>query len=147
MKNIPIVFLLVILLTACTMPKIVIFDDPLTAQQHNDLGVVYEEKGDLSLAAKEYEKAIKKNRDWVIPYLNLGHLYYRQGKLDQSERTLREGIRIKGDHPDLLNNLAWVMMEKGELKNALYLVDKAIYLDNREEYRDTRQAILKKMKE
>ena len=146
MKNIPIVFLLVILLTACTMPKIVIFDDPLTAQQHNDLGVVYEEKGDLSLAAKEYEKAIKKNRDWVIPYLNLGHLYYRQGKLDQSERILREGIRIKGDHPDLLNNLAWVMMEKGELKNALYLVDKAIYLDNKEEYRDTRQAILEKMK-
>ncbi len=129
------------------MPKIVIFDDPLTAQQHNDLGVVYEEKGDLNLAAKEYEKAVRKNRDWVIPYLNLGHLYYRQGKLDQAERILREGIRIKGDHPDLLNNLAWVMMEKGELKNALYLVDKAIYLDNKEEYRDTRKAILEKIKE
>ena len=146
MKKIPIVFL-VILLTACTMPKIVIFDDPLTAQQHNDLGVAYEQKGDFNLAAKEYEKAVQKNRDWVIPYLNLGHLYYRQGKLDQAERTLREGIRIKGDHPDLLNNLACVMMEKGELKNALYLVDKAIYLENKDEYRDTRQAILEKMKD
>jgi Tfp pilus assembly protein PilF len=142
-----ILLLAVLILAGCAMPKIVIFDDPLTAQQHNDLGVAYEEKGDFNLAAKEYEKAMKKNREWVVPYLNLGHLYYRQGKLDQAERILREGIRIKGDHPDLLNNLAWVMMEKGELKNALYLVDKAIHLDNKGEYLDTRQAILEKMKE
>ena len=140
-----ILLLVVLVLTGCAMPKIVIFDDPLTAQQHNDLGVAYEEKGDFNLAAKEYEKAIRKNPEWVVPYLNLAHVCYRQGKLDQAERVLREGIRIKGDHPDLLNNLAWVMMEKGELKNALYLVDKAIYLDNKEEYRDTRQAVLKKM--
>lgn len=140
-----ILLLSVLVLAACAMPKIVILEDPLTAQQHNDLGVAYEEKGDFALAGKEYEKALGKNREWVIPYLNLGHLYYRQGRLDEAENILREGLRAKGDHPDLLNNLAWVMMEKGELKNALYLVDKAIYLDNKEEYRDTRQAILKKM--
>ena len=140
-----ILLLAVCILAACTMPKIVVFDDPLTAEQHNDLGVAYEEKGDFNLAAKEYEKAIRKNREWVVPYLNLAHVCYRQDKLDQAERVLREGIRIKGDHPDLLNNLAWIMMEKGEFKNALYLVDKAIHLDNTEEYRDTRQAILEKM--
>ena len=109
--------LVILILAGCAMPKIpqiIVIDDPLTAQQHNDLGVAYEEKGDYALAGKEYEKAIKKNRDWVIPYLNLGHLYYRQDKLDQAERALREGLRAKGDHPDLLNNLAWVLMEKGQ---------------------------------
>ena len=141
--------LLILVLAACTMPKmpkIIVIDDPLTAQQHNDLGVAYEEKGDFALAGKEYEKAIKKNRDWVIPYLNLGHLYYRQDKLDQAERALREGLRVKGDHPDLLNNLAWVLMEKGHLENARTLIDKAIAIEDKEEYQDTRQEILERLK-
>jgi Tfp pilus assembly protein PilF len=129
------------------IPQIIVVDDPLTAEQHNDLGVAYEEKGDYPLAEKEYEKAIKKNREWVIPYLNLGHLYYRQDKLDQAEKALREGLRVKGDHPDLLNNLAWILMEKGQLKEAKTLIDKAISIEDKEEYRDTRQEILSRMDE
>jgi len=142
--------LLIFVLAACTMPKmpkIIVLDDPLTAQQHNDLGVAYEEKGDFDLAGREYEKAIRKNRDWVIPYLNLGHLYYRQDKLDQAERALREGLRVKGDHPDLLNNLAWVLMEKGQLEQAKTLIDKAIAIEDKEEYRNTRQEIVERTKE
>jgi len=139
--------LLMLLVAGCALPKIVILDDPLTAQQHNDLGVAYEEKGDFALAEKEYEKALKKNRDWVIPYLNLGHLYYRQEQLDRAEHILREGLRARGDHPDLLNNLAWVLMEKGRLEHAQYLVDKAIAIEDKEEYRDTRREILERMKE
>jgi Tfp pilus assembly protein PilF len=138
--------LAILILAGCAMPKIVVFDDPLTAQQHNDLGVAYEEKGDLGLAEKEFEKALKKNREWVIPYLNLGHLYYRQDKLDRAEHILREGLRVKGDHPDLLNNLAWVLMEKGRLEHAQYLIDKAIAIEDKEEYRDTRREILERMK-
>jgi Tfp pilus assembly protein PilF len=136
--------LVLVLMQACAMPKIVVFNDPLTAQQHNDLGVAYEEKGDFGLAEKEFEKALKKNREWVIPYLNLGHLYYRQDKLDRAEHILREGLRAKGDHPDLLNNLAWVLMEKGRLEHAQYLIDKAISIEDKEEYRDTRREILER---
>jgi Tfp pilus assembly protein PilF len=145
-----ILLLAIIVLAGCAMPKmpqIIVIDDPLTAQQHNDLGVAYEEKGDYALAGKEYEKAIKKNRDWVIPYLNLGHLYYRQDKLDQAERALREGLRVKGDHPDLLNNLAWVLMEKGQLKEAKTLIDKALAIENKEEYQDTRREFVERTKE
>jgi Tfp pilus assembly protein PilF len=148
-KKILTVFLM-LLLAACAMPKIpqiIVIDDPLTAEQHNDLGVAYEEKGDFALAEKEYEKAIKRNREWVIPYLNLGHIYYRQGKLDRAERALREGLRVKGDHPDLLNNLAWVLMEKGQLAEAKALIDKAIAMDDKEEYQDTREEILERIKE
>jgi Tfp pilus assembly protein PilF len=146
----PLILLCIFLLASCAMPKIpqiIVIDDPLTAEQHNDLGVAYEQKGDFDLAGKEFEKAIKKNKDWVIPYLNLAHLYYRQGKLDQAEATLREGLRIKGDHPDLLNNLAWVLMEKGQLKEAKTLIDKAIAIEDKEEYQDTLEEILNRMNE
>jgi Tfp pilus assembly protein PilF len=143
-------FILIILIAGCAapkIPKIIVIDDPLTAEQHNDLGVAYEQKGDFDLAGKEFEKAIKKNKDWVIPYLNLAHLYYRQDMLDEAESTLREGLRIKGDHPDLLNNLAWVLMEKGQFKDAMALIDKAIAIEDKQEYRDTRQEILNRMNE
>ncbi|HEX7505027.1 MAG TPA: tetratricopeptide repeat protein [Syntrophales bacterium] len=149
-KILPLIVLCIFLLSSCAMPKIpqiIVIDDPLTAEQHNDLGVAYEQKGEFELAGKEFEKAIKINKDWVIPYLNLAHLYYRQDKLDQAEATLREGLRIKGDHPDLLNNLAWVLMEKGQLKEAKPLIDKAIAIEDKEEYRDTRQEILSRMEE
>jgi Tfp pilus assembly protein PilF len=149
-KILPLIVLCIFFLASCTMPKIpqiIVIDDPLTAEQHNDLGVAYEQKGDFDLAGKEFEKAIKKNKDWVIPYLNLGHLYYRQDKLDQAEATLRQGLRIKGDHPDLLNNLAWVLMEKGRLEEAKSLIDKAIAIEDKEEYQDTRQEILNRMNE
>ncbi len=145
MKKMPL-FFLILILAGCWIPKIIVIDDPLTAEQHNDLGVAYEQKGDFDLAAKEYEKAIKKNKEWVIPYLNLGHLYYRQDKLDKAESILRDGLRAKGDHPDLLNNLAWVLMEKGQPKEAKALIDKAIAIEDKEEYRDTLQAILERTK-
>jgi Flp pilus assembly protein TadD len=149
-KILPLIVLCIFFLASCAMPKIpkiIVIDDPLTAEQHNDLGVAYEQKGDFDLAGKEFEKAIKINKDWVIPYLNLGHLYYRQDKLDQAEATLRQGLRIIGDHPDLLNNLAWVLMEKGQLKEAKALIDKAIAIEDKEEYQDTRQEILNRMNE
>ena len=83
----------------------------------------------------------------MIPYLNLGHLYYRQDKIDQAERALREGLRVKGDHPDLLNNLAWVLMEKGQIKDARTLIDKAIAIEDKEDYQDTRREILERVME
>ncbi len=149
-KLLPLILILTFLAAACSIPKvpkIIVMDDPLTAEQHNDLGVAYEKNGDFDAARKEFEKAIQKNREWVIPYLNLGHLYYIQGNLDQAEAALRQGLRIKGDHPDLLNNLAWVLMEKGQLKEAKDLIDKAIAIEDKEEYEDTREEILDRMKE
>ncbi|OPY86883.1 MAG: hypothetical protein A4E73_03808 [Syntrophaceae bacterium PtaU1.Bin231] len=38
-------------------------------------------------------------------------------------------------------------MEKGRLEHAQYLVDKAIAIEDKEEYRDTRREILERMKE
>jgi tetratricopeptide (TPR) repeat protein len=67
--------------------------------------------------------------------------------IDQAETTLRQGLRIRGDHPDLLNNLAWVLMEKGRLEEAKSLIDKAIAIEDKEEYQDTRQEILNRMNE
>jgi hypothetical protein len=56
-------FVAVLLLSSCALPKIVVLEDRLTAEQHNDLGYVYEQKGIFDLAEKEYLLAVKKRED------------------------------------------------------------------------------------
>ena len=140
-----------LVLASCAMPKIpqiiVVIDDPLTAEQHNDLGVAYEQKGELRPRREGIRKSDQEEQGLGDPLPEPRAPLLPAGQLDQAERTLRGGLRVKGDHPDLLNNLAWVLMEKGQLKDAKTLIDKAIAIEDKEEYRDTRQEILNRINE
>jgi len=79
------IWLLVMLPSACTFPRIVMIEDTLTAEQHNDLGYVYEQKQAYELAEKEYLLAVKKREVWPVPYFNLGNLAYKTGNYTKSE--------------------------------------------------------------
>jgi two-component SAPR family response regulator len=48
-----------LLLAACSLPRILVLHDPLNSQEHIDLGVSYEKRGEFSAAIKEYEEAAK----------------------------------------------------------------------------------------
>ena len=58
------------LLFSCALPRVVVLEDSLTAEQHNDLGYVYEQKEIFDLAEKEYLLAVKKRKEWQVPYFN-----------------------------------------------------------------------------
>ncbi|MFZ8787688.1 tetratricopeptide repeat protein, partial [Thermocrinis sp.] len=55
-------FLIIMLCGGCAVPKIVILKDPLTAEEHINLGYLYEKQGKLDLAEEEYKKAIRKDK-------------------------------------------------------------------------------------
>jgi Flp pilus assembly protein TadD len=133
-----------IALWSCAMPHIVVLDDPLSASEHNDLGVVYENKGMFDLAEKEYHKALKKQDDWAVPYFNLGNLYYRRGNLDKAEQSFRKALDIGPDNPDVLNNLAYLLYELGRIGEAKVFIDRALTIESKPEYLDTRSKILEK---
>jgi len=130
-----------ILTVSCTMPKIIIMDDPLSAEQHNDLGVIYEKKGDYETARKEYEKAIGSKSAWAIPYFNMGNLLYRSGHYGDAESYYRKALARSSENPDIMNNLANVLMMQGKGEEALSLIEKAITIEPKEEYRDTKRKI------
>lgn len=132
-------------LISCSLPKIIVYDDPLTAKEHNDLGVIYEKKGKLDLAEREYKKAIKKDRAWYLPYFNLGNLYYKRGEKDRAIKFYKKALE-KEENPDILNNLAFVLYETEEYKEALVYIEKAIKMDRKEEYTDTYNKIVDKLK-
>ena len=142
-----ILFLLGLLLTlslgigGCTLPKIVVLKDPLTPEEHLDLGVAYEKKSEFDGAIKEYNLAVKK-----IPLANLylGNVYFQKGDLGQAEKYYRRAIQKEPGHADAYNNLAWLYYKKKEeLGEAEKLVLKAMELNPEKNpiYRDTLEKI------
>jgi tetratricopeptide (TPR) repeat protein len=94
----------VLLLAACSLPRILVLHDPLNSQEHIDLGVSYEKRGEFSAAIKEYEEAAK---DLPQAYLFMGNVYFQQKNYDAAAKAYRKAIDAT-DNPHALNNLAWL---------------------------------------
>jgi tetratricopeptide (TPR) repeat protein len=149
----PFLFLLGLLLlfgagfAGCALPQIVVLRDPLTPEEHLDLGVAYERKGELEAAIREYHSAVTK-----IPLANLhlGNAYFQRGDLGLAEKYYRRAIREEPEHADAYNNLAWLYFTKREnLREAEELALKAgelnpakssIYGDTLERIRELKKA-------
>ena len=133
--------ILVFALSACSMPRIVVLHDPLSAKEHIDLGVIYEQKGMLDLAEKEYLKAVDKQSNWAIPYFNLGNLAYKRKDLKAAEGYYRKALKLDDQNPDIMNNLASLLHETGRDDEARTLIEKALSLQLKDEYLDTERTI------
>ncbi len=130
-----------ILLWSCSMPRIVVLEDPLSASEHNDLGVIYERSGKIDLARKEYLKAAEKDASWPVPLFNLGNLAYAQGDPAQAERFYRRCLALDGTDADVMNNLAHVLHEMGRDIDALEFIERALAVERKPEYLSTYEAI------
>ncbi len=135
--------LLIALLTllSCSLPRVYVLDDPLTASQHNDLGTIYEGQGKLELAEKEYTRAVQKEKGWAVPYFNLGNVRFKQGDLNEAAEHYREAIKRDPQNPDFMNNLAYLLCVQGRYDEAQKWIDQALSIDSKEEYLDTQRKI------
>ena len=134
-------FLSLFVLAGCSLPRIIILKDPLTPEEHLNLGVAYEKQGELENALKEYEKSAKK-----LPLANLylGNVYFQKGELGKAEKYYKKTLKKEPNNPDACNNLAWLYYtEKEKLEEAEALAQKAIHLNPAKEsiYRDTLEKI------
>ena len=125
------------LFVACSLPRIIILDDPLSPEEHINLGVTYEKKGELDNALKEYKLASKK---LPLAYLYIGNIYFQKNDFDEAESAYRKAIDKDPQNADAHNNLAWLYYAKKEkLNEAESLALKAIELNpaKRDLYQDT----------
>lgn len=114
------------LLTACSLPRIIIFEDPLSPQEHLNLGVAYENKGEYDLAIKEYEAAAK---NLPLGYLYLGNAYTRKQDYEKAEKNYRRAIDKDDTIAEAHNNLAWLYYSrKRNLDEAEALAARAVEL-------------------
>jgi len=125
----------------CSLPRITILKDPLTPEEHLNLGVAYEKKGELDQAIAEYRLAAKK---LPLAYLYLGNAYFQKKEWVEAERSYKKAIDKNPKNADAHNNLAWLYyLRHVNLDLAERLALKAIELDPSKEniYKDTLEKI------
>jgi tetratricopeptide (TPR) repeat protein len=89
-------------------------EDPLTAEEHNNLGVIYEREGKYDLAVREYKRAASADRELVVPLVNLGNVYQKKGEPDEAEEYYKKALKKDGQNIEAANNLASLYIETGE---------------------------------
>jgi len=138
------IFSLTILSWGCSFPKIIILKDPLTPEEHLNLGVAYERRGEFDQAIREYQAAAKK---LPIAFLYLGNAYFLKNDWDQAEIYFKKAIEKDAENAAAHNNLAWLYYQKGKnLEQAEALAQKALELDPSKSsiYRDTLEKVREK---
>ncbi|HZL97622.1 MAG TPA: tetratricopeptide repeat protein [Terriglobales bacterium] len=108
--------LLVLLLAGgCSrIPKIIILEDPLTAAEHVELGVAYERKGELDLARREYERALRKDGKFHRARVNLGNIFLAKKEYGKAREEYLLALELRPGDADAANNLSWAAIFSGE---------------------------------
>jgi Tfp pilus assembly protein PilF len=110
----PLLLLLALVLAGCATPAVVVPTDPLSPDEHVRLGAVYERDGNLDLAARSYEAALRRDAQHVAALVGLGNLAAARGSLGEAERRYRRALAADPKAGDALNNLAWVYLQRKE---------------------------------
>lgn len=108
------------------LPKTVWFTDPLTAEEHADLGAIYEKQGNQERALQEYMKAVKKDPKNLAALTGLGNLALDQGQPKLAIRYYERALKVAPENAVVLNNLAMAWLTAGDAKKALSYADQAV---------------------
>jgi len=109
--------LLLILLLAggCSrIPRIIVLSDPLNAAEHVELGVAYERKGELDLARREYERALRKDRKFYRARVNLGNIFLAKKEYGKAREEYLLALELRPGDAEVTNNLSWAAIFSGE---------------------------------
>ena len=109
-------FLLVLLLAGgCSrVPRLIVLEDPLTAAEHVELGVAYERKGELDLARREYERALRMDGKFYRARVNLGNVFLAKKEFGKAREEYLLALELRPGDAEATNNLSWVAILSGE---------------------------------
>ena len=96
------------------VPRIIVLEDPLTAAEHVELGVAYERKGELDLALREYERALRKDGKFYRARVNLGNIFLAKKEFGKAREEYLLALELRPGDAEATNNLSWAAILSGE---------------------------------
>jgi Flp pilus assembly protein TadD len=118
---------LAVSVTLAGCAHLVVLHDPLSAGEHNDLGVVYETNGQPDLAAQEYRKALRLDPHQARARVNLGNIEAAKGRWASAETCYRRALGDSSTDFDAMNNLAVALLRQNrKLGEARSLAARAV---------------------
>jgi tetratricopeptide (TPR) repeat protein len=96
------------------VPRIIVLSDPLTAAEHVELGVAYERKGELDLAQREYERALRKDGKFYRAHVNLGNIFLAKKEYGKAREEYLLALELRPGDAEATNNLSWAAIFSGE---------------------------------
>ena len=133
-------FLSALQFSGCSLPMIIVLNDPLSADEHVRLGGIYDSQGKTELARDQYRAAIRQDKKHLRAWTLLGDTAYRLKEYGEAEKAYDSALDLDRSNGDLCNNLAWVYVQQNrKLRKAQDLVMSALKLspDHRPYYLDT----------
>lgn len=131
--------------SGCSLPRIIILHDPLSSEEHANLGRIYETKGEPELAREQYRAALSRDPKHLPSLLLLGDLSYRTQAFGEAESAYAKALDLDRGNSDVRNNLAWVYLRTNKkLRRARDLITEALTLspEHRPYYLDTLGVVL-----
>ena len=117
--------------TALVHYKQVLQRDDLNIEAHNNLGLLYRDKGLLEDAVREFQRAIAIEPRYVRARNNLGVVYLSQRKLDAAASEFHAALAIDPKNVESLVNLSTVEKDAGRKDEARTALARALELDPR----------------
>jgi len=93
---------------------------------HYNLGIYYQNTGDLTKALESYEEAAHLYPESVLPFINSSVLYSYQGNQDKAEQNLQKVLAMDPNNEAANLNLGLLMAELGRLDEAESALKKAL---------------------
>jgi len=108
-----VIFILIFCGSCASLQGSLFMKDPLTAEEHNNLGVIYEREGKNDLAIREYKSAISSDNTLATPIVNLGNVYFKEGEYTKAEKYYKRALSNDETNLEAANNLASLYIEIG----------------------------------
>ncbi len=113
---------------------------PSDAETHNNLGIVFEDRGQLESAVASYSNALKLKPDFAAAHYNLGNALIELGSIDDAIASYRRALLIQPDFAVVHSNLGAALQDLGKHDEAVLSYRRV--LEKMPDYNDTHSNLL-----
>ena len=101
---------------------------PHRPELHNDLGVLFQDRGDFAKAITFHKRALKFDPAFTPALINIGVAHKRLGRIEQAIEAYRSAIDLDANLPEAHNNLGNLYRLRGRHAEAFEHIQRALQL-------------------